>query len=268
MGREVDRPPSRAELNRLLMVNAVTKPFPNIAVPAVVAVAGIAAGIPLIGIVVAVVAWIAFSATTYFDGDEAERVSSEQRARRRAAIEKKTPRVNPATLSPQVGERLGKVLEQEQRIRDAIERAELPFEEVSGEVDGFVRVAERTAQRAELLFEYLADEDPERVQRRLAAVTEEAKTDPSKQPLVEALATQVTALARAERKLDDFYTEMERVAVELGNIRGQLLAVSASSESEQQRDLAAGVRDLREQIGAVADGMSEVLDAPSPPAAA
>jgi hypothetical protein len=53
---------------------------------------------------------------------------------------------------------------------------------------------------------------------------------------------------------------MERVGVELGNIRGQLLSVSAASETESQRELAAGVRDLREQIGAVAEGMTEVLE--------
>jgi hypothetical protein len=267
MGRDLQRPPTRAEINRLLIVNALTKPFPNIAVPVVIAVAGIVIGITGIAIAVAVVAWLAFAATTYFDGDEAARVAGEQRSERRAAIDKKTPRVSPSTLSPPVAARLNDVLEQEARIRQAIERAELPFEEVSGEVDGFVRVAERTASRAELLYEYLNDEDPQRVERRLATVTEEAKTDPAKEPLVEALTAQIAALGRAERKLDDFYTEMERVAVELGNIRGQLLSVSAATEAGQQRELAEGVRDLREQVSAVADGMSEVLDSsPGAPA--
>jgi hypothetical protein len=36
--------------------------------------------------------------------------------------------------------------------------------------------------------------------------------------------------------------------------------VSATSEAAAQRELAAGVRDLREQVGAVAEGMSEVLE--------
>jgi len=271
MGREVDRPPTRAELNRLLIVNAITRPFPNVIVPAAVAVIGIAFGIPLIGIGVGVVAWLALSATTYLDGDEAERVAGEQRARRRAAQDKRSPRLNPATLSLPVREHLTDVLEQEQRIREAIERADLPFEEVSGEVDGFVRVAERTASRAELLFEYLDDEDPARCAARLEEVQGQvAAGDASKQPLVEALTTQMQALNRAKDKLDDFFTEMERVAVELGNIRGQLLSVSAATEAESQRELAAGVRGLREQIGAVAEGMSEVLEAapgaPSEPA--
>ena len=261
MAGGLDRPPTRAEINRLLIVNALTKPFPNVVVGAAVAVAGIALGIPLIGILVGLAAWLALSVTTYLDGDEAERVAGEQRARRRAALEKAQPRVNPATLSQPVAQHLNAVLEQERRIREAIERADLPFEEVSGEVDGFVRVAERTAQRAELLFEYLQDEDPDRVDRRLTEVRAQAEAgDESKRPLVEALTAQIDALRKAVRKLEDFYTEMERVAVELGNIRGQLLSVSAASETERQRELAAGVRDLREQVGAVAEGMSEVLE--------
>src|SRR5215208_6696473 len=211
-------PLTRSQLNRVLIVNAVTKPFPNILLPAGVAVAGIAFGIPVVGIVVAVIAWLALSATTYLDGDEAERVATRLRERRRAVLEKENPRVDPATLAPPIAEHLRQVLSQETRIREAIDRAELPFEEVSGEVDGFVRVAERTAARAQLLFEYLADEDPKRVEARLAEVRREADAgDASKRPLVDALSTQVEALRRAQRKLEDFYTEMERVAVELGN---------------------------------------------------
>jgi hypothetical protein len=52
---------------------------------------------------------------------------------------------------------------------------------------------------------------------------------------------------------------MERIAVELGNVRAELLAVSAASESSGQQRLAADVRDLREQMGAVSAGMSEAL---------
>ena len=226
----LERPPTRSDLNRQLIANAVTKPVPNVVVPAAVAIAGIALGIPVIGIVVAVVAWLALSVTTYLDEDEAERVSGRLRDRRRALLEKENPRVDPASLAAPISEHLRQVLHQEARIREAIDRAELPFEEVSGEVDGFVRVAERTAARAQLLYEYLSDEDPRRVERRLAEVRQQAEAgDASKRPLVDALTAQVQALGRAERKLDDFYTEMERVGVELGNIRGQLLSVSAAS---------------------------------------
>ncbi len=53
---------------------------------------------------------------------------------------------------------------------------------------------------------------------------------------------------------------MERVSVELGNVHGQLLSVSATTEAAAQRELAAGVRGLREEVTAVAEGMSEAID--------
>ena len=52
---------------------------------------------------------------------------------------------------------------------------------------------------------------------------------------------------------------MERIAVELGNVRAELLSVSAASEAAGQQRLAADVRDLREQMGAVSAGMTEAL---------
>ena len=171
------------------------------------------------------------------------------------------PRVDPRTLAQPIAQELNAVLHQEQRIREAIERADLPFAEVSDEVDTFVRAAEKTAGRAQLLYEYLTDQDPRYVEERLRAVKLAAESgNESQKALAEALTAQLEAMRKAEHKLQAFYTEMERIGVELGNIRGQLLSVSAASESESQRELAAGVRDLREQIGAVADGMSEVLD--------
>jgi hypothetical protein len=262
MAGELDRPPTRSELNRLLIANALTKPFPNVVLPAGVAVAGIAFGIAAVGILVAVVAWLALAVATYFDSDEADKVSGRLRAGRRAAVDKGAPVVDPTTLAQPIAEQLQRVLSQEARIRDAIARADLPFAEVSQEVDGFVRAARRTASRAQLLYEYLEDEDRRRVEVRLTEVQAQVDAgDESKRPLVEALSTQLLALERMALKLGGFYTEMERVAVELGNVRGQLLSVSAASDAADQRDLAAGVRDLREQMGAVAEGMSEVLDA-------
>jgi hypothetical protein len=87
-----------------------------------------------------------------------------------------------------------------------------------------------------------------------------AAGDESQRALADALAAQLEAMGLAATKLKGFYTEMERIAVELGNVRGQLLSVSATTEAAAQRDLAAGVRDLREQMGAVAAGMSEALE--------
>jgi hypothetical protein len=267
MARELEQPLTRGQLNRLLIGNALTKPWPNILVPALIAVAGVLLGLPAVVIPVAVVAWLAFAAITYFDEDEATEVAERARAGRRPAIEQ-AERVDLATLAPPIADHLGRVLDQERRIRQAIERAELPFEEVSREVDTFVRAAERAAARAQLLYEYLVDEDRERVASRLRELEAAGDArDPSKRALAEALTAQLEGIDRAGAKLDGFYTEMERIAVELGNVRGQLLSVSAASEAAAQRELAADVRTLREEMGAVAAGMSEVIEETgSPPA--
>ena len=255
--KDLDKPPTRAELNRLLIANALTKPMPNVIVPAIVAAGGLVLGIGALALVIAVVSWLALSAITYFDGDEAERVADEQRAKRRREFEKANPRVLPSALAPPIAQRLQAVISEQGRITQAIERAELPFDEVSGEVDVFVRAAEKTASRAQLLYEYLSDHDPRAVEHRLAEL--QSADDPSKRALRDAVEAQAAALRRGAAQLERFYTEMERIAVELGNVRAELLAVSAASESAGQQRLAADVRDLREQMGAVSAGMSEAL---------
>jgi hypothetical protein len=241
----------------MLIGNALTKTWPNVLLPAGVAAGGLLVGLPLgVVVLIAMVAWLALSAVTYFDADEAEKVAGRDRARRRGAVEA-GQRVQLHTLAPPVAEHLRQVLRQERNIRTAIERAELPFTEVSDEVDTFVRAAEKTAARAQLLYEYLSEQDPRQVEYRYQQVSADA--DPSKKALAEALSMQLQAMQRAQQELDAFYTEMERIAVELGNIRGQLLSVSAASEGAAQRQLAGDVRDLREQMGTVAEGMNEAL---------
>jgi hypothetical protein len=259
-GGELQRPMTRGELNRLLVANALSKPWPNVLAPAVLAGAGLLLGLGWFVIPVAIVAWLALSVITYFDGDEADRVAGRVRQRRQVTA-RKEPRLDPASLAPPIATQLNAVLAQEERIREAIQRADLPFTEVSDEVDTFVRSAERTAGRAELLYEYVTDQDPRQVEQRLRAVELAAEGgDPSQRALAEALRAQLEAMRKAQHKLQGFYTEMERIAVELGNIRGQLLSVSATTEAASQRELAGNVRDLREQMGAVAEGMSEALE--------
>jgi hypothetical protein len=254
---DLQRPPTRAELNRLLIGNALTKTWPNVLVPTGLAVVGLIAGLEFVVLLpVAVVAWLALSVVTYFDADEAEKVAERDRARRRGRLEAGR-RVDMRRLPLPVSGHLQQVLAQEARIREAITRADLPFAEVTDEVDVFVRAAEKTAARAALLYEYLAEQDPGRAEFRYQQVR--ASGDPSKKALAEALWAQLQAMRRAQRELEGFYTEMERIAVELGNIRGQLLSVSAASEGVAQRELASDVRDLREQMGAVAVGMNVAL---------
>ena len=49
----------------------------------------------------------------------------------------------------------------EARIRDAIARADLPYDEVTDEIDRFVAAMESTARRAQLFWEALSDTPPE-----------------------------------------------------------------------------------------------------------
>jgi GTP1/Obg family GTP-binding protein len=145
----------------------------------------------------------------------------------------------------------------ERRIGDAIERADLPYEEVSEEIDRFVAAMDSTAGRAELLYEALADTPPDGVEARLAEVRRRG----GEPELEEALTTQLTTLRRMEKQLDKFFSEMERILVELDTVRSQLVSVSASSESGVQTELAADVRALRERVGASAEGMAAAFEA-------
>jgi uncharacterized coiled-coil protein SlyX len=149
----------------------------------------------------------------------------------------------------------------EARIREAIQRADLPYDEVADEVNGFVDAIDRTARRAQLLQEALADSPPEKVAARLA----EVRDDPDQAGLTEALTTQLATLEKMQRQLKRFYSELERLLVELDTVRSQLISVSASTESEQQDELVEQVRDLRERMGAVAEGMAAAYEEPPTP---
>jgi uncharacterized coiled-coil protein SlyX len=149
----------------------------------------------------------------------------------------------------------------EARIRAAIERADLPYDEVADEVSGFVDAIDRTARRAQLLQEVLTDSPPDKVAARLA----EVRDDPDAAGLAEALTTQLATLEKMQRQLKRFYSELERLLVELDTVRSQLVSVSASTESEQQDELVEQVRDLRERMGAVAEGMAAAYEGPTRP---
>jgi chromosome segregation ATPase len=260
MAREVE-PYGRDEFRNALIANAAAKPF-NVAVLVGVMAAGVAVSGPvLVCVLVALAVYAAACARTFFDSDEADRVLARERAERRKQLTDKTRRLDPATLAPPVRRHLLDAREREQRIRDAIERAELPYTEVTEEVDGFVRVMEQTAGRAQLLYDALADTPIERVQQRLEEVT--ARSDPAGRELAEALEHQLAVQHRMQAQLLRFYDEMERIVVELDTVRGTLVSLSASTDAATQQQLASEVRALRERMGAVAHGISEAYEQPA-----
>jgi hypothetical protein len=251
------RPYSRGEYNRALIANALLAPF-NIVLLAVILIVGILIGQFALMVPVAAVFYLAGAARTYFDDDAAQKVLERERSKHRKEIDRERKRALPEDLAPEIARLVEAARQRETRIRTAIERAELPYEEVAAEVDGFVAATESTARRAQLLHEALDDTPPDRVEARLRQV----QGDPDKKELAEALTTQLDTLRRMERQLDRFYAELERIIVELDTVRSQLVSMSATTETAQQDRLAGEVRELRERMGAVADGLAAAYEQP------
>jgi hypothetical protein len=248
-------PYDRGRFNRALIANALLDPF-NVVLLAVVLIAGILLGIFAYTLPVGLVLYLTGAARTYFDEDVANKVLERERAEHRKRLEAGRAKVKPEDFAPAIARLLQEARMRERRIGDAIARADLPFEEVTEEIDRFVAAMDSTAARAQLLWEALADTPPARVEARLQKVRA-AGAEPE---LEEALATQLTTLKRMEKQLERFFGEMERILVELDTVRSQLVSVSASSESAQQTELAADVRALRERVGASAEGMAAAFE--------
>jgi hypothetical protein len=255
--RHPQKPPTRDELAVTLAVNAASKPF-NLAVLLVVFGGGLAVGASVpIALVLAVIVYTAAVARTMFDGDEAERVAAARRgARRREVAEARTARrLDIETLAPPIAAPVADARRTAGRIRDAIQRAELPYVEVGDAVDDLLGVVESSARRAQLLYEVLDEDPPATIERRIAQL------DGAQKPqLVEALEGQLAVQRKVEVQLERFYDELERLTVELDTIRGTLVSLSASTDASNQQRLAADVRTLRDELGAVASGMSEAYE--------
>jgi chromosome segregation ATPase len=226
---------------------------------AAVLIAGLLLDLFLPVLAVGLVVYGIASARTYFDEDEANKVLERERGKRHAELEK--PRIDVALLAPEIAGLVRQAHERRARIAEAIERAELPYEEVSSEVDRFVTAIEQTAGRAELLYEALADTPPATVEARLREVAGQ----PERAELQQALTQQLEVQQRMGMQLQRFYDQMERLLVELDTVRGDLVSASASTEAANQQRLAAEVRGLRDEVGALAQGMSEAYEEPEGP---
>jgi hypothetical protein len=249
-------PYRRGEFAGALAANAATKPF-NVAVLVATMAAAVAVGGSIgLALTVALLVYAAACLRTFFDEQEADAVLTRVRSDRRRRLTSDAPRLKLDELAPPIREHVRAARRREATIREAIERSELPYEEVSVEVDGFVRAMERTAARAQTLYEALADNPPEHVEARLRQV----RGEPGREELVEALEHQERVQRRMEGQLGRFYDEMERMTVELDTVRGSLLSLSASEDAETQVRLAGDVRSLRERMGTVADGMAEAYE--------
>ena len=254
MNMPAKQPYSRDEFAGALIANAAAKPF-NIALlvgtmGAAVAVGG---GV-VVALVVALVIYAIAVGRTFLDEEEADTVLTRVRAKRRQELAAGTTRLEAHTLAPPIREHLIGARRIEKRIREAVERAELPYEEVSTEVDALVGLMELSASRAQLLFEALHESPPQGVATRLLELEGSGRTE-----LIEALEHQLKVQLKMDAQLNSFYDQMERVVVELETIRGSLLSVSASTDVANQQRLAGDVRALRDELGSLAEGMSEAF---------
>jgi hypothetical protein len=248
MAREVQ---TRSQLTRAIAVNAATKPV-NIVVPAAIAVVGALVGISWLW-AVAVLVYVALVVATFFDADEAEAVGK----RSRGGDDKKPAQrqLDPAQLAPPIAERLQQALSEERQIRQTIEGADVDLAEVSNEVDGLVTNLEKSAQRAQLVYDYLSEQDSRTLDRRAREL--QRHQDPDSQRAAAAVRDQMKLAQDLEGTLNRFYAQMDHAVVSLQTIRGELVRISVAGEAEAQAETAERVRDLRREVGAMADGMRE-----------
>jgi hypothetical protein len=242
-----------------LLAHALLSPF-SLALLGGTLLAGLVFGVLPIAVPVTLLIYLAAAAVIVFDQDVQQRVRERERERsKRSGAE---PGGDPASFQPALGKGppspriaalLGQAAERQARIDDAIERAELPYPEVAEEVDRLVATIRQIAAGAELLDEGLRDAPPEKIAARLEQL--EAGNDPGKEALIDALRAQLAVQQRLKKQLDRFCGQMEQILVEFDTIRGQLVSLSASTDAGNQRRLAARVHSLREQAGAVAEGM-------------
>lgn len=259
MNTPARQPYSRGEFAGALAVNAAAKPF-NVALLVGTMAAGVLVGPSvLVALIAALTVYAIAAAWTFFDEEEAATVLARMRAERRRELGDGTRRIDVRALAPEIREHLLAARRIERRIREAIDRAELPYEEVSREADELVSLMELSATRAQLLHEALKESPPSRVASRLLELEGSGKTE-----LIDALEHQLKVQLKMEDQLQSFYDQMERVVVELDTIRGSLLSVSASTDVANQQRLAGEVRALRDELGSLAEGMSEAFDEGAP----
>jgi hypothetical protein len=237
-------PPSRADLRRALAVNALTKPL-NVLVGAGVAVAGLLLGAAWL-VAVAVVFWLVLSTATFFDAREAQRVGERARAARRARPPPRRAR-DPTTFAPPIAARVRAATAARASIRAAIDGTPSALEDVAAEVDALVSAMEADAIRAQRIHEFLAQESPAALERRMADEPDEA--------VRAALGANLKAVVRLQRRMDRLLAELDHVVVTLQTVHAEILATDGLDD----RALAGQVSVLRENVQLIAAGLEEAF---------
>lgn len=246
---------TRSTLQRALVANALSKPV-NVVVPAIVVVAGLVIGATWL-LAVALVVYVVLAAMTFFDEGEAKAVGD--RAYGRKGLDKGRAAIDPGRLAAPIAAQLSAALEAETRIRRAIDTADLPLEDLGSEVSGLLSELDRTAGRAQLVYDYLAAQNARAVSARLSQLRESDARDESTGKTIAALTEQLDTQAQMKAQLGRYYGEMEQTVAALNTIDAQIVQMSVASgdTADDEQQLTSRVRDLREQVNALKEGMGE-----------
>jgi predicted secreted protein len=245
---------TRRVLARELAINAATRPV-NVAVPAAMVFAAFLITWWLVP--VALIVYVALAVTTFLDENVAESVGREVYARVRVPME----RAQLGDLTPSVANRLALADEAHRRVRHAIARSEIPLVDVETEVERLMRELEKLARNADLVARFLSDESEVGLRRRLhelrRTTSGDSQLDEAAAQAGAALEDQLHARAQLARQLSHFDAQMEHIVATLGFIHAQIVRASVAEEASAQRRVAEQVRDLRDEVDAIADALHE-----------
>ncbi len=162
------------------------------------------------------------------------------------------PAVQYPQLAPPIAQHFDTARRIQYAIGTAVSQAQLPFSAVSREVDALIGQLWQSALRANMLHEALVESPVERIERRLTELQFQKSPE-----LIGALREQLVVQKRIEGQLLRYDHEMERIVVELDTVRANIVSVSASGDLSRQEQLAETVRELRDEMSAVGEGMDE-----------
>jgi hypothetical protein len=241
------RSSSRAELRRALVLNALVHPV-NVLVPTGILVAGVLIGATWLALVAAI-CWLGLAALTFFDEREAARVGERLRAARRPA--EPSAGAHPAAFAPLIRARVRAAGAACASIRATIAASPTPLADVEQEVQDLLAAIQTDASRAQRIHEFLTEEPPAELERRVA-----------QEPRAEvraALEAKLSALTRLQERLDGLLSEMDHVVTTLQIVQAEILAHDGVEQSLEQQALASQVSELRDKVRILATGLEETF---------
>jgi hypothetical protein len=247
---------TREDLRRRLAVNATTRPV-NLLVPVAVGAAAVVLGAWWLA-VVAVACYAALVAVTFFDEEEAGRVGKRLYDRRRRS-ERRVPEVDPAELAEPIRERVEAALYAQSLIDETMHASDMPLDDMADEVDDLVAAMTSIAGHANRVHDYLDTRDPDQLRRRIATLRGIDNLDRTQQRTLAALQDQLRAIERLRENLNRFLGEMDHLVASLEAMHAQVVTMATAPDDVAREDVADQVRDLREQVTLMSDGVDEAF---------